>query len=106
MKNLILSLLFLFAASMAYSQTYVNGYFKSNGTYVEGHYRSDSNNTNWDNYSTNGNTNPFSGSTGYRAPDYSPAAQNYGSGRTIYSGPRGGQYYINQNGNKVYVPKR
>jgi colicin import membrane protein len=25
------------------------------------------------------------------------------SGRTIYTGPRGGQYYINSKGNKVYI---
>ena len=24
-------------------------------------------------------------------------------GRTIYEGPRGGQYYINSNGNKTYL---
>jgi hypothetical protein len=34
--------------------------------------------------------------------------QNYHSpstvqGRTIYTGPRGGQYYINGNGNKTYI---
>ena len=33
-------------------------------------------------------------------------AYNYGSGRTIHTGSRGGQYYINSNGNKTYVPKR
>lgn len=27
-------------------------------------------------------------------------------GRTILTGPRGGRYYINSKGNKVYVPKR
>lgn len=28
---------------------------------------------------------------------------DYNSGRTIYEGPKGGQYYINSNGNKTYV---
>ena len=28
------------------------------------------------------------------------------TGATIYTGPRGGQYYINKNGNKVYVKKK
>lgn len=85
---------------------YHNGYYKSNGTYVNGHYKTTSNTTNHDNFSTVGNKNPFTGSTGITPRDYSPRATNYGSGRTIYTGPRGGQYYINSNGNKTYVPKR
>lgn len=28
------------------------------------------------------------------------------SGRTIYTGPRGGKYYINSNGNKTYIKKK
>lgn len=28
------------------------------------------------------------------------------SGRTIYTGPRGGQYYINKNGNKTYIKRK
>ena len=28
------------------------------------------------------------------------------TGATIYTGPRGGQYYINKNGNKTYIKKR
>jgi hypothetical protein len=32
---------------------------------------------------------------------------NYNSsGKTIYTGPRGGQYYINKNGNKTYIKKK
>ena len=27
-------------------------------------------------------------------------------GRTIYTGPRGGRYYINSNGNKTYIRKK
>ena len=88
------------------AQTWVNGYTRKDGTYVQGHYRSDRNQTNHDNYSTSGNTNPFTGSSGSVARDYSSEAYNYGSGRTIQTGPRGGQYYINENGNKTYVPKR
>lgn len=88
------------------TSTYVNGYTKSNGTYVQGHYRSSQNSTNHDNYSTTGNYNPYTGTTGSRAKDYSTGACNYGSGHTIHTGSRGGQYYINSNGNKTYVPKR
>ena len=28
------------------------------------------------------------------------------NGRTIYTGPRGGQYYINKNGKKTYIKKK
>lgn len=85
---------------------YQRGYYRSDGTYVQGHYKTQSNQTNWDNYSTSQNTNSFTGEEGHRARDYSDNAYHYGSGHTIYTGPRGGQYYINSRGNKVYVPKR
>ena len=88
------------------SVRYQSGYTRSNGTYVQGHYKTSSNYTNHDNFSTSGNYNPYTGSTGSRARDYSSGAYNYGSGRTVQTGPRGGQYYINSNGNKTYVPKR
>lgn len=88
------------------SVRYQSGYTRSNGTYVQGHYKTSSNSTNHDNFSTSGNYNPYTGSTGSRARDYSSGAYNYGSGRTVQTGPRGGQYYINSNGNKTYVPKR
>ncbi len=92
--------------SEASAQTYVNGYFRQDGTYVNGYYRSERNNTNLDNFSTSGNFNPYTGSIGSIAQDYSIEAYNYGSGQTIYTGPQGGQYYINSNGNQTYVPKR
>lgn len=88
------------------SSRYQNGYTRSDGTYVNGHYKTTSNNTNQDNYSTKGNTNPYTGNSDSRARDYSSQSSNYGSGNTIQTGTRGGQYYINSNGNKVYVPKR
>jgi hypothetical protein len=88
------------------NSTYVNGYTKSNGSYVQGHYRSTRNATNHDNWSTSGNTNIYTGTSGSRAKDYSSGAYNYGSGKVISTGSRGGQYYINSKGNKTYVPKR
>jgi hypothetical protein len=84
---------------------YQSGYTRGN-TYVDPHYKTQSNNTNWDNYSTKGNQNPYTGSTGSRGRDYSSDSYNYGSGNQIQTGSRGGQYYINSNGNKTYVPKR
>ena len=85
---------------------YQEGYMRSNGTYVKGHYKTKRNDTNWDNFSTSGNINIYTGTSGSVARDYSIDAYNYGSGRTIHTGSRGGQYYINSNGNKTYVPKR
>ena len=93
-------------STVNYNTTTVSGYTRSNGTYVQSHVRTMPNNTNWDNFSTKGNSNPFTGSTGYRARDYSSNAYNYGAGHTIHTGSRGGQYYYNSNGHKTYVPKR
>ena len=93
-------------STVNYNTTTVSGYTRSNGTYVHSHVRTMPNNTNWDNFSTKGNSNLFTGSTGYRARDYSSGAYNYGAGHTIHTGSRGGQYYYNSNGNKTYVPKR
>ena len=93
-------------STVNYNTTTVSGYTRSKGTYVQSHVRSMPNTTNWDNFSTKGNSNPFTGSTGYRARDYSRSAYNYGAGHTIHTGSRGGQYYYNSNGHKTYVPKR
>ncbi|QDK78885.1 hypothetical protein EXU85_09820 [Spirosoma sp. KCTC 42546] len=87
--------------SIDYQSSYVR-----NGTYVEPSFHTKSNNTNTDNWSTSGNTNPLTGSLGTRARDYSNEAYNYGQGQVIQTGPRGGQYYQNSNGNRTYIPKR
>ncbi len=108
MKNSLLITAFFLFSSLVFSQVrYQNGYYKpSTGNYVDGHYKTQSNKTNQDNYSTKGNTNPYTGKVGTKPKDYSIEAKNYGSGKTIYTGPKGGQYYINGNGKKTYVPKR
>jgi hypothetical protein len=105
LKIVVLALLGCLALT-SFADEYVNGYFKKDGTYVQGYFKSSPNTTNIDNYSTQGNVNPRTGTQGTRAPDYSPQAYNYGDGRIIYTGPKGGQYYINDSGRKVYVPKR
>ena len=103
---------FLFIAMMAVMETvaqghkYQRGYFRQDGTYVTGHYKTRSDRTNHNNFSTSGNRNPYTGNAGHRARDYSNQAYNYGQGRTIHSGSRGGQYYYNSRGNKSYIPKR
>jgi len=84
---------------------YQSGY-ERNGTYVAPSYHTAPNDTNTDNWSSAGNTNPLTGSQGTRARDYSSDASNYGQGQVIQTGPRGGQYYQNSNGNRTYVPKQ
>jgi len=106
MKKILLFVFGLFFALAASADTYVNGYYRKDGTYVQGYYRTSPNSTTTDNYSSQGNINPYTGDAGTRANDYTPDAANYGAGQTIYTGPRGGQYYINDYGRKVYVPKQ
>ena len=106
MKRFLSLVLLLVCISSAFADTYVNGYYKRDGTYVNGYNRSSPDPTNWNNYSTQGNSNPYTGSEGTRARDYSPEAQSYGAGNQIYTGPKGGQYYYNDSGRKVYVPKQ
>lgn len=120
----IIAFMFAVATSFAQSSTYVSGYTKSNGTYVQGYYRTTPNSTRNDNYSTVGNTNPYTGAAGtkprgynystYTAPTYSTSTYSsstysstptYTPAKTVYTGPRGGQYYINSNGNKTYINK-
>lgn len=105
-KRIFAALFGLGLLTTAYADDRVGGHFRNDGTYVQPYTRSSPNNTNRDNYSTYGNVNPYTGSQGTRAPDYSSRAYNYGGGREIHTGPRGGQYYYNDSGRKVYVPKR
>lgn len=110
MKRHLLFILFTLSCCLlsvnAQQVIYQKGYVKKNSTYVQGHKKTVPNKTNHDNFSTKGNYNPYTGKVGTKPKDYTPAARNYGKGKTIYTGSKGGQYYINSNGNKTYVPKR
>lgn len=111
MKKIILLLCLIVTMSFAFAQRnntrFQNGYFrKSTGTYVQPHYKTNNNYSNHDNFSTKGNVNIYNGQPGSRARDYSSDAYNYGRGQLIQTGPRGGNYFYNSNGNKTYVPKR
>lgn len=44
-------------------------------------------------------------STSTKSSVKSSSGSSTGSGRTIYTGPKGGKYYINSSGKKVYVKK-
>lgn len=54
--------------SSLHHDTYVNGYYRSNGTYVQGHYRSERDGNVYNNLSTKGNVNPYTGQEGTRNP--------------------------------------
>ena len=115
MKKLFFFIGFLFATANSFSQVSVNGYIRSNGNYVQSHQRTAPNSNRNDNYSTVGNINPYIGSYGTKPADtyvptttnYSTPTPSYSSYSTIpvYTGPRGGTYYINSNGNKSYISK-
>jgi hypothetical protein len=119
MKKVFFFIAFLFAATTSFAQTstYVSGYTKSNGTYVQGYYRTTPNNTRNDNYSTVGNVNPYTGTYGTKPTTTYVPTTTYSSYSTptysntptystpVYTGPRGGQYYYNSNGNKTYISR-
>jgi hypothetical protein len=108
MKKIIFTISFFAITAFVSAQTttYVQGYVKQDGTYVQGYYKTTSDYTNTNNYSTQGNTNPYTNEYGTKPRDYSIESVNYSADKTIYTGPNGGQYYINSNGNKTYVPKQ
>lgn len=47
-----------------------------------------------------------SNSTYKKSNSFSTPSYSNSSGKTIYTGPKRGQYYINSNGNKTYIKKR
>ncbi len=67
MKKILVSIIFIMLSfSSVFADTWVNGYYKSNGTYVQGHYRSSPDSFKNNNWSTSGNTNPYTGKKGTR----------------------------------------
>ena len=76
---LILSAILSFNASFGQGQTFVHGYYRSNGTYVEGHYRTTPNYTKNDNWSTVGNVNPYTGAEGTKPGGYNSPYSSYGN---------------------------
>jgi len=122
MKNLFFLIVFFFTTALTFAQSevWVNGYTRSNGTYVQGYYRTAPDYTINNNWSTVGNVNPHTGRAGtvsrsstysdvyYTPPTYSNnnySIPTYTSSNIVYTGPRGGQYYYNSNGNKTYISR-
>lgn len=91
MKKLIITLCLFVAGSAALADTYVNGYYRSNGTYVKPHYRTYSDGYTYNNYSYRGNYNPHTGNYGTKS--YS---NSYGSSYNYYNPtPNRNRYYYN-----------
>ncbi|MFV8337493.1 hypothetical protein ACNQF7_15635 [Flavobacterium sp. RSP29] len=116
MKKIIFIIAFLFTTAFTFAKVSGKGYYRSNGTYVQPHQRTAPNSTRNDNYSTISNSYPYTGEAGTQSGDnytskssYSSSNTTYptpsysSSSKTIYTGSRGGRYYINSNGNKTYV---
>ena len=79
-KSLLICMAAL-ASSLSWAgDTYVNGYYRSDGTYVQGHYRSTPNKTKADNWSTKPNTNPYTGNRGTQVYKLEEMP-NYGYGK-------------------------
>jgi hypothetical protein len=75
--------------------SYVSGYYRSNGTYVNGYYRSCANSTVTDNYTFHGNTNPYTYETGsdyYRSSPSSPYYNGGSSYGSSYGSSSSGYY--------------
>ncbi len=108
MEKVLFTISLFFISIISFSQTtkYQQGYIKSDGKYVQGHHKTTTDNTNTNNFTTKGNTNSYTGESGTKPKDYSAESRAYSSDKNIQTGPKGGQYYINNNGNKTYVPKK
>lgn len=73
------------------ADTYVRGYYRSNGTYVQPHYRSDSDGDRSNNYSSRGNVNPYTGQIGTKNP-YDTNSNSYNN--NYYHSNRYRWYFI------------
>ena len=84
MKKLAFLILFFFVAvPLAYAgQTWVNGYYRSNGTYVQGHWRTTPDQSRTNNFSYPGNFNP---NTGKFTPQSNSPAKLYPTNPNPYN---------------------
>lgn len=92
--RLVFGLIFGLLACTTYAQQYIEGYCRKDGTCVPGHFRSRPNDSALDNYSAAGNLNPNTGRTSTRELEIPNGGYQVG--------PRGGEYYINESGRRVY----
>lgn len=93
--------------NFTFADTYVKGYYRSNGTYVNGYYRSDADGNPYNNFSFPGNTNPYTGVTAsgnsstYLNNYYNNSSSNYNSYIPTYSPTYNPNTYNNLN---TYTP--
>lgn len=71
MKTIIVALIAC-AASTAFADEYVRGYYRKDGTYVQPHHRTTPDSNPYNNYSTQGNVNPYTGQAGTVNPYQQP----------------------------------
>jgi len=114
MKKIVTTIVMVIFAIITFAQTTttVKPYYKKDGTYVSGYTKTTPDCTKANNYSTKPNTNPNTGKSGTVTPVYminpsyskptTPSYPTYNN-KTVYTGSKGGKYYINSNGNKTYI---
>ena len=68
-------------ANAIIADTYVNGYYRSDGTYVQGYWRSSPDGNHNNNWSTKGNINPYTGKKGTVRRTYDGNSPNYSFGQ-------------------------
>ena len=96
--TLMIVALFVMTSGLAFADTYVRGYYRSNGTYVQPHYRSNPDGNFYNNYSTYPNVNPYTGRVGTRRTPsyqnlYNNSFTNHGSYRQRQNGYRQNSNY-------------
>lgn len=79
-------LLILTFGTAGFADTFVRGYYRSDGTYVQPHYRSSPDSSYNNNWSVRPNINPHTGKRGTRSPTFNDRPPRYnnslgGSGR-------------------------
>ena len=99
----IVLLAFLAPTFTLQAQQYVEGYCKKDGVCVQGYFKTRPNGTALDNYSSAGNLNPNTGRVSKRDIEIPSTPGVDLTGPQLQIGPKGGQYYINDLGKRVYV---
>lgn len=82
----------------------INPYTGASGTKPADSYYSSPKTYSTPSYSSSSYYSPSYTTPSYSSPSYTtPMSYNSNYSNPVYTGPRGGQYYINTNGNKTYI---
>jgi len=71
---------------LAPADTYVKGYYRSNGTYVQPHYRSSQDRSYNNNWSVSPNVNPYTGKSGTLQPTWNDRPPQQNNNSYLYQG--------------------